>query len=94
MQPGGFVHALFGKGDRPGLALRHPVHGVRLVVPDQVTARPGWLARTCHEYLDRHGDRALQLVRPTGEALALVYSPRATVEAAEQPRPSHTATVE
>jgi len=94
MERGTFIALLFGKGDRPSVTLPHPLNVVRHVVSDKAMRRPGWLIRICQQHLDRHGDRALQLVRTTGEALVLVHSPRATIRAAQPaaldvPKPRH-----
>ena len=73
-----FIADLFGRAARDTVTLRRPVGATRLVVADPDMTTEGWLQRLCADRAGHHGDETLQLVRPTGEALAFIHSTRAT----------------
>lgn len=81
----GMIAGLFGAGDRRALRLRRPVPCARVSVPDAALRAPGWLAALCTARAAQHGDEAIQLVTPTGTALAFVASTTATAAAATPP---------
>lgn len=74
MDPGNFVLNLFGKTVHPSVTLPHPLRCVSLRMKASDMDGEGWLQRLCVARLAEHGDEALQLLRPTGEAIAVVQS--------------------
>lgn len=79
MDPRSFIQDLFGRGGMPTLTLRHPMKAVRVRMNKPDMLSDGWLHRLCLERMAAHGDETLQLVRPTGEAIATIQSTAAVV---------------
>jgi hypothetical protein len=69
-----FVRDLFGAASRDTVTLKRPVGATRLILSDAEMTTEGWLQRLCAARTGERGDESLQLVRPTGEAVAFVHS--------------------
>lgn len=74
MERGNYVIGLFGRGGTATLPMRRPASVVRLVMHPTEMWVPGWLSALLRERVLAHGDEAVQIFSPGGEALLWIPS--------------------